>query len=129
MEIREISSEDHPRLMELHEKMALGYPLDLADPNMVIKMGLFNGSPAPIAAILGRATSEAYLLLDCAWGTPERRWEAVLRVVAAAHAQAKLLGFSDVHVWLPPKIEKTFARRLKKLGFMQAPWTCYTAKL
>ena len=128
MEIRELCAADEKAVVALHAAMGLDYKLPVVN-SLAVKNGIFNGTGKPVAVVLGRATTEAYLLLDKSWGTPAERWDAVLRVIAVSQAQARIMGFEDVHVWLPPSIEKTFSRRLKKIGFMKAPWVCYSAKL
>ncbi len=128
MEIRELCAEDDAAVKQLHAEMGLDYQLP-DGKSLVVRTGLFNGTGKPVAVVLGCKTTEAYLLLDRKWRTPQERWDAVLRVISVAQAQAKIQGFEDVHVWLPPQIEKKFSRRLKKIGFVRAPWVCYTAQL
>lgn len=76
------------------------------------------------AAVLLRLTSEAYLLIDPHSGTPQERWERIVALQAAAAHDAYAKGLSDVHCWLPPRIARTFGRRLATLGWRRDDtWT------
>lgn len=128
MELRKLCSPDTAAIERLHAAMNLGYKLP--EPGeLFVKLGIFDKSRL-VTAVLGRKTSEAYLLLDRAWADPKERWETIKRNIVAAAEQAKLDGISDVHVWLPPVIEGRFTERLEnELAFVKAPWNCYTARL
>lgn len=128
MQLRNLTAADAPAVKRLHARMNLGY--DLPDPRtaLFVRTGMFEGSRL-VSAVLGRKTSEAYLLVDSSWASPQERWEAIGRLVVTGAQQAKIEGIEDVHVWLPPAIEKRFSRRLAAFGFVKAPWNCYTARL
>lgn len=128
MEIRELTSADRRAIERLHAAMNLGYELPDPRTGFFVKTAMFDGGRL-VTAVLGRKTSEAYLLLDRTWSTPQERWEAVGRLIVCGAQQAKIQGIDDVHVWLPPAIEKRFAKRLAEFGFVKAPWNCHTAKL
>jgi hypothetical protein len=128
MDLRELLLADVPALERLHASMNLDYKLPDARTAFFVKTGMFDGDRL-VTAVLGRLTSEAYLLIDGKWATPAERWENVQRLIVASAQQAKLMGIDDVHVWIPPTIEKRFAKRLEDFAFVKAPWNCYTAKL
>jgi hypothetical protein len=126
MEIRCVL--DSKPLQEIHQKMGLGYILDPDSPDFIIRNGMFSNGVL-VAAILGRATTESYLLLDRSWATPSERWDAVQRLATTSAREAKeVYGILDTHIWLPPKAG-CFMRRLRRMGFVQAPWPCMTVKL
>ncbi len=115
-------------IKEIHANMGLGYTLDPDSPDFIIRNGMFSNGRL-IAAILGRATTESYLLLDRSWSTPADRWDVVQRLATASAIEAKeVYGILDTHIWLPPKAG-CFARRLRRMGFVQAPWPCMTVRL
>ncbi|HEY6339345.1 MAG TPA: hypothetical protein VIW68_12700 [Candidatus Sulfotelmatobacter sp.] len=124
MELRRLNSTDRPAMDRLHASMQLGYDLP---ENFFVKLGIFDG-PLRVA-LLGRKTSEAYLLLDQNWSSPRERWDAIQRLIVTGAQQAKLDGIDDVNVWLPPSVENRFAKRLADFAFVKAPWNCYTARL
>lgn len=134
MELRKLTREDAAAVRRLHTAMNLGYELPLAgeefdlEKKFFVRTGIFDEGRL-VTAVLGRLTSEAYLLLDRTWSTPAERWEAVGRAAVCAAQQAVFEGIEDVHVWLPPAIEKRFSNRLARFAFVKAPWHCYTAKL
>jgi hypothetical protein len=128
MDLRKLLLTDVPALERLHAAMNLGYKLPDPRTAFFVRTGIFDG-PRLVTAVLGRKTSEAYLLLDREWGTPAERWENIQRLIVAAAEQAKLEGIDDVHVWIPPAMEQRFAKRLEDFAFVKAPWNCYTAKL
>lgn len=128
MELRNLTARDAAAIERLHARMNLGY--ELPDPRIgfFVKTGMFDDGRL-VTAVLGRKTSEAYLLLDRTWSTPAERWEAIGHLVVCGAQQAKIQGIDDVHVWLPPALETRFAKRLAEFAFVKAPWNCYTAKL
>ena len=70
-----------------------------------------------LGAALLRLTAEAYLLLDPQQGSPRQRWQALLALHSAAQHDAQQRGLEDVHAWLPPRVAKTFGRRIERLGW------------
>jgi hypothetical protein len=126
-EIREATAEDYDAMRELHKRMELGYEFDPARTDFAARSILVEDSRI-CAAVLGRLTSEGYLLLDNTWRTPQDRWDAAQRLIQSAAGTLKLYGIEDTHVWLPPKTN-CFVRRLRQLGFTEAPWRCLTARL
>jgi len=127
MELRNLTVRDAAAIKELYAAMSLGYELP-EQGKLFVQLGIFDDSRL-VTAVLGRKTSEAYLLLDRTWSTPAKRWEAVGQLIVFGAQQAKIEGIEDAHVWLPPAIEKRFAKRLAEFAFVKAPWNCYTAKL
>ncbi len=127
MMIRPITENDYAAAIVLHKQMGSDYLLQLERPDFVIKNGLFDDDRL-VTAVLGRITTEAYLLLDRQWKRPEDRFEALNRVIAVSAQEAKLYGVQDTHVWVPPT-KRCFTRRLKRMGFVVAPWECLTARI
>jgi len=74
-------------------------------------------APKILGAALLRLTAEAYLLLDPQQGSPRQRWQALLALHDAAQFDAQQRGLEDVHAWLPPRVAKTFGRRIERLGW------------
>jgi hypothetical protein len=76
-----------------------------------------------------KITGEAYVLVDHEFGTPDQRLEIMESLVIRGLYNAAMKGFEDVSCWIPPLVEKSFAPRLKALGFERSPWQSYTAIL
>lgn len=125
--IREAKESDYSKLVDLHAKMGLGYKFDPARKDFLVRSAAFDNDRL-IACVLGRLTTEAYLLLDREWETPKERFGMIERLAGVSAETVKLFGVTDTHVWIPPKVN-CFSRRLKRMGFVEAPWQCLTANL
>ena len=146
MLVREYRESDLDALKRIHEAQQFPYAFpDLRDPLFLTKIVLTDrgtGIPAcapcadgdrserPTDKVLGaallRLTAEAYLLLDPQQGTPRLRWQSLLALHDAAQRDAQQRGLEDVHAWLPPRIAKSFGRRIERLGWRRDDaWTPY----
>jgi hypothetical protein len=125
--IRECVENDFPQLVDLHAKMELGYQFNPARKDFLVRSAAFDEKRL-VACVLGRLTTEAYLLLDREWADPKERLETIGRLALVSAETAKLYGVQDTHIWLPPRV-KNFCRRLKRMGFVEAPWKCMSVNL
>jgi hypothetical protein len=80
-------------------------------------------------AVLLRLTAEAYLLHDPAAGTPRSRWQNFLALQDAARNSAAARGLDDVQAFLPPRVARSFGRRLTRLGWTRDPWDCFSQRV
>jgi hypothetical protein len=87
---------------------------------------LHANSPRILMAVLLRLTAETYLLHDPAAGTPRQRWQRFLALHEAALRAAAARGLDDAQAFLPPRIARSFGRRLARLGWTQDPWPCFS---
>ncbi len=134
MQVRGYRESDLAGLQKIHSAQDFPYAFpDLTNPLFVTKIVLTDGESDDekiLGAALLRLTSEAYLLLDPAQGTPRQRWQSLLALHEAARADAWQRGLEDVHAWLPPAISKKFGRRLASLGWLRDDsWTPYCKRL
>jgi hypothetical protein len=83
-------------------------------------------SPRIVMAVLLRLTAETYLLHDPAAGTPRQRWQRFLAMHEAVRQDAAARGLDDAQAFLPPRIAKSFGRRLERLGWRRDPWPCFS---
>lgn len=127
MTVRELVQGDYVQAMRLHEAMGADYALDLERPDFIVKNGVFDDERL-VTVVLGRVTTEAYMLLDRTWRTPQDRMNYLLRLVDVSGKEAKLYGIMDCHVWIPPS-KSCFGRRLKRMGFVPANWECLVGRL
>jgi hypothetical protein len=82
-----------------------------------------------VMAVLLRLTAETYLLHDPAAGTPRQRWQRFLALHEAAQRSAAARGLDDVQAFLPPRIARSFGRRLARLGWSHDPWPCFSRRI
>ncbi len=133
MRVREYIEEDFEALLRMHAAQGFGYPLpDLESPLLVSKLVLEDdaaGESRVTMAILQRLTAETYLLHDPAAGTPRRRWQHFLELHEAARREAAARGLDDVQAFLPPRVARSFGRRLARLGWTRDPWPCLSLRL
>jgi hypothetical protein len=130
MLIREYTDADLAALERMHAAQGFGYPFpDVADPIFLSKLVVEDDAGQPVMASLVRMTAEVYLLMDRSAAPPKASWERLLALHAAAERAARARGLADAHAFLPPQIERTFARRLVRLGWVKDPWPAYCKKL
>ena len=128
--IRAYNAGDMPRIRELYHQHGLNY--ELPDFNAVtypIRIVSEDDGKIVMAAF-AHLTAELYLLADGTHGTPQQRWERFKELHQVGLEMAYYPGgFDDLHAFLPPQLEKSFGRRLKRLGWQKALWPCYAIEL
>ena len=80
-------------------------------------------------AVMLRLTAETYLLHDPAAGTPRQRWQHFLALHDAVAHDAAARGLDDAQAFLPPRIARSFGRRLERLGWTRDPWPCFSRRV
>ena len=127
MLVREYRESDLATLQRIHAAQQFPYAFpDLRDPLFLTKIVVTGDDDRILGAAFLRLTAEAYLLLDSQQGSPRQRWQSLLVLHDAAQRDAQQRGLEDVHAWLPPRIAKTFGRRLERLGWRRDDqWTPY----
>jgi hypothetical protein len=146
MRVREYTAADFDALRRMHAAQNFGYPLpDLESPLFLAKLVLEeapeenevskeneesnSASGRVVMAVLLRLTAETYLLHDPAAGTPRQRWQRFLALHQAARESAAARGLDDVQAFLPPRVARSFGRRLQGLGWTHDPWTCFSRRV
>jgi hypothetical protein len=126
MLIRAYTDADLDALRRMHaaSRMPYAFP-DLANPLFLTRIVIERDAQIVAAALL-RLTSEAYVLLDPAAGTPRERWRALIIAHEAARGEANRRGLDDAHCWLPPQVAPAFGRRLERLGWQREQWPSYS---
>ena len=127
MLVREYRESDLDALKQIHEAQRFPYAFPhLRDPLFLTRLVVTTDDEKVLGAALLRLTAEAYLLLDPQQGSPRQRWQSLLALHDAAQRDAQQRGLEDVHAWLPPRIAKTFGRRIERLGWRRDDeWTPY----
>jgi len=129
MHIRPYTDADLDALRAMHaaQKFPYDFP-DLNDPLFLLRAVVEDDGRPRMAALL-RLTAEAYLLADPAEGSPRQRWQWLTALHEATRLAATERGLADVQAFLPPRVARSFGRRLEKLSWRRDPWTCYTRTL
>jgi hypothetical protein len=130
MHIREYTPEDAAPLREMHAAQGFSYPFpDLSNRLFVTRLVLEDDNGRPLMAALGRVTCEVYLLAQPAAGTPQERWQRLLAMHEAMRRALHAQGFEDATCWIPPRIERAFGRRLRRLGWVRDLWAAYSRRV
>lgn len=126
--IRPYNAGDMPRIREMYQQHSFAYELpDFNKPSFPIRLVLDDENGKTVMAAFAHLTAELYLLADGNAGTPEQRWKRFQELHQAGLEMAYYPGgLDDLHCWIPPQIEKSFGRRLKRLGWAKALWPSYS---
>jgi|SRR6267142_6157897 len=127
MPVRQYQESDLAELRRIYSVQQFPYAFpDLRHPLFLTKIVVTGDNDRILGAALLRLTAEAYLLLDPRQGSPRQRWNSLLALHDAAQHDAQQRGLEDVHAWLPPRIARTFGRRIERLGWRRDDeWTPY----
>jgi hypothetical protein len=130
MRIREYQPEDERALRAMHAAQGFDYPFpDLSNQLFLTRLVLEDDDGRPLMAALGRVTCEAYLLAQPGAGTPQERWQRLVVMHEGMRRTLQAQGFEDATCWIPPRIERAFGRRLRRLGWVRDAWTAYSRKV
>jgi len=130
MRIREYQPEDDAALRAMHSAQGFDYPFpDLSNQLFLTRLVLEDDRGRPLMAALARVTCEAFLLADPRAGTPHDRWQQIVVLHEATRRALHAQGFEDATCWLPPRIERAFGRRLRRLGWLRDAWAAYSRKI
>jgi hypothetical protein len=117
MKLSDINGEVND-IIRVHEQSGFNYkfPSFQGNPLFPIQRTVsMNGKF--IAASLVKVEAEVYLFMNHTVGTPEDRWEALKNLHDDVVTKARLIGFDSLMCAVPPEIEKSFAPRLRELGW------------
>jgi len=129
MRIRNYRPEDEPALKQMHAAQGFDYAFpDLANPLFVSKLVLEDDDGRSLMAALGRLSCEVYLLAEPKSASPGERFLQMLLMHEAGRRDLEARGLDDVTCWVPPGIEKSFGRRLERLGWVRDPWPSYSRR-
>ena len=130
MRIRDYLPEDEAALREMHGAQGFDYPFpDLSNQLFLTRLVLEDDDGRLLMAALGRVTCEVYLLAQPGEGTAQERWQRLLALHEATRRTLHVQGFEDATCWIPPRIERAFGRRLRRLGWMRDAWAAYSRKV
>jgi hypothetical protein len=109
-----------------HDGFAFDFP-NLSDPIFVRRLVSENGTVR--GGLVAKITAEMFLFLDKQVGTPEERMWSFLELHETMRDELTRLGLADANLWLPPQLEKSFGKRLMRLGWEKALWPAYVFDL
>jgi hypothetical protein len=125
MQLRDFKPSDYEAVKELYQKQGFEYELPDMAAFMAIQV-VVDDSDKPVMVLAARPTVEMFLILDKDWETPRWRFEAFKIIHEAMREKLQRAGITDAHCWLPPEIEKSFAKRLmRQFNWVQQLWNCY----
>jgi hypothetical protein len=123
--VRHYTKADLDAICQMHAKQGFDYEMpQLEDELMTVRCVLEEDGEPQMAAFL-RTTCEAYLFLDPAIGTKRNKIGKLLTIHEAVRDAAQMKGYSDVHVWLPPNLDR-FGKLLMHLGWRKQLWQSYS---
>src|ERR1700675_3459529 len=125
MIVREYEDADLDRIEEMHKRSGLKYPLPSMDDLFSRRVVESDGKVGMVSLL--KLTAEAYLICDPEWRTPAWRMEALRQIQDVANDDAKQRGVVEAVAFVPPGIEKTFRRRLERMGWSRnkPSWKSY----
>ncbi|HTD21848.1 MAG TPA: hypothetical protein VK738_04295 [Terriglobales bacterium] len=124
MKIRHATAEDARALKAIHAQMGIDYQLPELE-KMASAIVFEDDSGTVRMAILLRPTVEAYMLVDREDKVSAReRWSRFLCIHKAALQDAAAKGIEDGYAFPPPHLDKSFGRKLKRLGWFR-PWPAW----
>ena len=130
MRIRDYNPDDESALRAMHAAQGFDYPFpDLSNQLFLTRLVLEDDSGKPLMAALARVTCEAFLLADPRAGSPRERWQQVIVLHEAMRRALHAQGFEDATCWVPPRIERSFGRRLRRLGWVRDAWAAYSRRV
>lgn len=129
MNVRSYNEADLEALRAMHTAQGFTYEFPDLDSPLLLVSTVVEDEGRPRMAALLRLTAEAYVLADPADGAPRQRFAWLTALHEATRSAAAERGLSDVQAFVPPRVARSFGRRLAKLGWGRDPWTCYTRQL
>ncbi len=112
--IRPLQPSDIPSLRQMYELGGLPYTLpDLQGPLMESVLVVTDDNDAPVAACAAERIIQLYLLFD-----ETLHPAAKMRYIKDLHTHLEVVlksrGYQEANCFVPPKLEKSFGRRLMR---------------
>lgn len=137
---RAYTKADAERVADLHRLCGFEYELpDLEAPSFLIQRVIEDEGQIAMAGLV-RMTAEVYLLADTRWRTPMWRYQAMQRLEKSLEGQTSALRLTDengnaprqledVFCWMPPEIERSFGKRLSRMGWQRQLWAAFSRRV
>lgn len=113
-----------PNLYQTNERGEL-----IKNPLFMIRAVCESPEGRPAIMCFCKLQGELFLLIDHTVGTAEDRWKWLQEFKEWMAHEAWRNGLEQLTAWVPPNIDKSFAKRLKEMGFQKSPYECWTLNL
>lgn len=121
--------QDVAKILELHDKMKLGYQAPSFDsPLVVLKQEVLTDDGQLIGAAAVKLIGETFLWLDPSV-SKVGRLRATLALMDTCRPQLQQIGLEETSCWLPPHLEERFGSLLGRLGWSKSPWPSWSVLL
>lgn len=130
MIIRPYEAEDLAAVEEIHKAQRLGYDFpELEHPSYFIRLvGEKDGQI--VEAAFAHLTAEIHFMVRTDVATAQERHFWFLEVQeVVCQLSWNPGGLIDLHAFLPPQLERAFAKRLMAHGWKRPLWPCYVLNL
>lgn len=121
MTIRPLEPRDIPRLAEIARANGYEYPADLKSPDIEAVLVVEDAMGNLVAAAAARRISELYLYPNDGH-SPVTKMAALRMLHTGMARELRAKGYRESNIFLPPRIEQTFGRRLTKSFSWQWNW-------
>ena len=118
MNTRVLKPEDQPLIAVIHAEMGLDYKMPTLAAPMVKAVSVCEENGVIIGASALKFQAETYLWLKPGIA-PAEKWDAIRMMMRDLVKQAISLGVEQMVAFVPDTIEKSFFKRLIKLGFVR----------
>lgn len=114
MNVRPLQPSDIPTLRQMYELSGLDYTFpDLRGPLMESVLVVVDDNDVPIAGVAAERIIQLYLLVDESLSPA-----AKLAIIRKLHQNMQEMlcsrGYCEANCFIPPKLEKSFGRRLER---------------
>jgi hypothetical protein len=132
--VREYTDGDFGAIKRLYEKSGFNYSLPSLSSEEFFSRRVIGDTAGVAMACFLRRTAECYVVANPEWRTPAWRLEALRQLHIAAFSDAREAKVQELIGFLPPQVEKSFGRRLKRdFGWQDwergQEWRGYTHKV
>lgn len=129
MRIREFESPDSGRLAYILSQQKI--ECDLPDFSLFPDLQVLTDVHGVIRQGIGiRPLGEAYLFIDHGWENPALRFAAFQQLHDSMAVKMRAKGVLDIAAFIPPRMERSFGRRLmKELDWFRPLWPCFAKDL
>jgi hypothetical protein len=130
--IRQFTEHDLDWIKKVHKESGFDYELPTFSGENFFSRRVVADHQAEGMASFMKLTAEAYLICDPTWRNSAWRYEALRQLQTICNKDAQYYGVKEVHCFIPPEIEKTFGRRLKRMGwsfYMDKEWKCFSREV
>jgi len=125
MTIRQAVPEDYDQILEIYQKLGFDYNLPGFESFEDIQI-ICDESGKIQMCLAAKKEISYYLLMDPECNlNPFNKWEYLKMIINNSFETLKKKGFNMVFCWVPPELEKSFGKRLMKLGGKKFTWPCF----